>query len=59
MPIEVRELHIRVAVKGAESGKEAATPGGASAEGGGADHDAIVAECVERVMEILRARRER
>jgi len=58
MPIEIRELHIRVAVN-AEAAKEAATPRQAPAEGGGADHDAIVAECVEQVMQILHERRER
>lgn len=58
MPIEIRELHIRVAVN-AEAPKAAAVPREAPAEGGGADHDAIVAECVEQVVQILQARRER
>jgi len=58
MPIEIRELHIRVAVN-PEPGKQASTPREAPAEGGGVDKDAIVAECVEQVVQIIQARRER
>jgi hypothetical protein len=59
MPIEIRELHIRVSVS-PEAGKQAQTPQSAPAEGGeGADKDAIVAECVEQVVQILQARKER
>jgi hypothetical protein len=57
MPIEIRELHIRVAVT-PEPGKEA-PPQGAPAPGAGADKDAVVAECVEQVLEIIHARKER
>lgn len=59
MPVEIKELHIRVAIN-ADPGKR---PTGAGAPPGGSaaavDKDAIVAECVEQVMEILRARKER
>ena len=58
MPIEIRELHIRVAVN-TEAAREAPASRQAPPEGGGADHDAIVAECVEQVVQILQARRER
>jgi len=59
MPIEIRELHIRVSV--GETGKPAAgqQAGPAAEDGGNAGKDAIVAECVEQVMEILRSRKER
>ena len=56
MPIEIRELHIRVAVN-AEPAKPSAPA--KSADGGGADKDAIVAECVEQVLRIVQAKKER
>lgn len=61
MPIEIKELHIRVAVNSAPAGQPAAAKraSGAGGETDGADKDAIVAECVEQVMQILQARTER
>ena len=56
MPIEIRELHIRVAVN-AEPAKQSAPA--KSADGDGADKEAIVAECVEQVLRIMQARKER
>lgn len=64
MSIIIRELHIKIAVNAPnEQGGGAATPQNASnqaAAQGGSDDDkeAIVAECVEQVMEILRNRNE-
>jgi len=52
MPIEIRELHIRVALTTAPP-----TPG---AKAGDDDaKDAIVAECVEQVLQILQNKAER
>lgn len=60
MPIEIKELHIRVAVNSAPAGQPAAAKGASgTGEGDGSDKDAIVAECVEQVMQILQARSER
>jgi hypothetical protein len=56
MPIEIRELHIRVAVN-AEAAKPPAPANAAGPDG--ADHDALVAECVEQVLRIVQARKER
>jgi len=56
MPIEIRELHIRVAVN-AEAGNQSAPAKSSDREGG--DNDAIVAECVEQVLRIVQARKER
>jgi Family of unknown function (DUF5908) len=58
MPIEIRELHIRVAVS------PEAKPQGAAArqtptEDGADEKDAIVAECVEQVVQIIQAQKER
>lgn len=61
MPIEVKELHIRVSV-GAESGggaTSADTPAGAPSLAPGADLEIVVALCVEQVMQVLHDRAER
>ena len=61
MPIEIKELHIRITVNAPEnsSGQAPASapaqPAGASA----ADKEALVAECVEQVLQILQGKRER
>jgi hypothetical protein len=58
VPIEIKELHIRVSV----SPPGAGTPAGAPGPAPGAESDlrqTIVAECVEQVIELLRAQRER
>jgi hypothetical protein len=56
VPIEIKELHIRVSVNASAAAKPAGAPGPA-ADGEG--HEALVAECVERVLEVLRDSRER
>ncbi len=58
MPIEIRELHIRVSVSAPADGRPAGAPGlppGADGE----VRQALVAECVEQVLQILRDQRER
>jgi len=60
MPVEIRELNIRVTVtvgpaQQSRSGPDALTKSGE----GGDDKDAIVAECVEQVLQILQSKRER
>lgn len=64
MPIEIKELHIRVSVSGDQAGgakKPAPGPGakGEHAAEHGTAREEIVAECVEQVLQILQARRER
>lgn len=64
MPIEIKELHIRVTVSGnAPAAAHGAPAGGAggheSGEGHGGGKDEIVAECVEQVFQLLQARKER
>ncbi len=59
MPVEIKELHIRVAVNAAPA---KAAPGGQAqpaAGGEAADKDALVSECVEQVLHILQAKRDR
>lgn len=55
MPLEIKELVIK-AVVSTEKDSGAASPA-AGPEGGG--REALVAECVEQVMEILREKAER
>jgi len=61
MPIEIKELHIRVTVNTSpgeqSSGGQSPPPaGGGGPEG---DKEAIIAECVEQVLEILQNKAER
>jgi len=57
MPVEIKELHIRVAV---DAGPRPPPPAGQGAAGGeAADKDAIVAECVEQVLQIIQSKKER
>lgn len=63
MPIEIKELHIRVTVNASPNGRQTGARGGGGGgvvadddEGG---RDGIVAECVEQVLGILERKRER
>lgn len=62
MPIEIKELHIRVAINAPQSGQRpeggAAAPGNGSAANDSAK-DAIVAECVEQVLQVIQNKAER
>ncbi len=55
MPVEIKELHIRVAVD-AKPGHQ--TPDAKTASGE-ADKDSIVAACVEQVLQIIQSKKER
>lgn len=59
MPIEIRELHIKVAVTEGQGAHAATQPGAAPAAAGEQAQQAIVAECVEQVLRILQNRTER
>jgi hypothetical protein len=62
MPIEIKELHIRVSVNRPETGRRPEGAGGTSAGAGLADEEArgaLIAECVEQVLEILHRKTER
>jgi hypothetical protein len=54
MPVVVDEVVISVEVAGPQAGTQAAAPASAPQ-----DRQALVAECVERVLDILRQREER
>lgn len=57
MPIEIRELHIKVAVTGGTGG--ASPPAGGGDAAGEQAQQAIVAQCVEQVLRILQNKTER
>jgi hypothetical protein len=59
MPIEIRELHIRVAVEAKPEPQQPSGQPAAAGNGGAGDKDAIVAECVEQILRIMRSKRER
>jgi hypothetical protein len=57
MPIEIKELHIRVTVNTSPGGAPAARS--EDAAGGDEAKERIVAECVEQVLQILQNKMER
>ncbi|MFN8345200.1 MAG: DUF5908 family protein [Spirosomataceae bacterium] len=63
MPLEIRELHIKAVInQGAQSAGGNAGSGGrgnASTDGDAPDKEDIVAECVEKVLAVLRDKIER
>jgi hypothetical protein len=59
MPIEIRELNIRVSVNQSPAEQGSPAGGGGAQGGGGADKDQIIAECVDQIMEILKNKNER
>ncbi|MGZ8190790.1 MAG: DUF5908 family protein [Methylococcaceae bacterium] len=64
MPIEIKELHIHVVVNASSGGQASAgQQGGIGTGGKGVDNsddkEAIVAECVEQVLQILQNKKER
>ncbi len=59
MPIEIRELNIRVSVNQSPAEQDSKSGGGGGSKGGGGDKDEIIAECVEQILEILKNKNER
>lgn len=61
MPVEIRELNIRIHVNQNQPQQDEGGAKGAAAgnSGGGGDKEEIIAECVEQVMELLKHKQER
>lgn len=61
MPIEIKELHIRVIVNATPEGKVSVGQpvDNRSVGDKGGDKEAVVAECVEQVLQILQNKQER
>jgi hypothetical protein len=58
MPIEIRELNIKVSVVQNQQEQESAPPAG-STGGQAPEKDELIAEIVEQVMELLKQKNER
>lgn len=58
MPIMIKELHIRVSVSAPATSRPAGAPGPGPGTDGEA-RQALVAECVEQVLQVLHDKRER
>lgn len=58
MPVEINELHIRVSVVAPSSGRPAGAPT-PPGDPDGTGTEALVAECVEHVLQVLADRGER
>jgi hypothetical protein len=59
MPIEIKELHIRVTVSTSQSGQLPEDQAAAAGSAGNDAKEAMVAECVEQVLHILENKTER
>ena len=58
MPIEIRELNIRVSVA-RDQPEQDSVPSGQQEQGHMPDKEELIAECVEQVMELLKLKNER
>lgn len=62
MPIEIKELHIKVSVNPPPGGPPTTTPAQPASPGGGVSgqgKDEIIAECMEQILQILQQKHER
>lgn len=60
MPIEIRELNIRIHVNENQQEQDpAAGQSGNSSSAGTADKDELIADCIEKIMELLKNKQER
>lgn len=58
MPIEIRELNIKVSVSQNQPEQDSSPPAGSPGQAL-PDKDELIAECVEQVMELLKLKNER
>ena len=59
MPIEIKELHIKVSVTPPSAPNAAPAPQQPQGGAQGTDKETLVAECVEQVLQILQQKSER
>lgn len=57
MPLEIKELHIKVTVNQPESGGQATA--GPSTSGNDDDKEGIIRQCIEQVIDLIEAKKER
>jgi hypothetical protein len=61
MPLEIKELHIKVTVNQPSQGQQStgASVGGAGGGKAGDDKEAIISQCVDEILEIINNKKER
>ncbi len=59
MPLEIKELHIRVNVNQPQPAESGSTATGANVDAKPEDPDGIVRQCIEQVIELMNAKKER
>jgi len=59
MPIEIRELHIKVTVNQPEAANSSNAVSSPSTNNSSVKNESLLAECVEQVMQILQNKNER
>ena len=57
MPLEIKELHIKVTVNQPESGEQATA--GANAPVNEDDKEGLIRQCIEQVIDLMQAKGER
>lgn len=57
MPLEIKELHIRVTVNQPQAGGDAPPASGTSAKDD--DKDGVIRQCIEQVVDMINAKNER
>lgn len=59
MPLEIRELHIKVSVNQPQQGQQANAPSPSRGKKEEDEKDALVNQCVEEVLEVIKKKKER
>ena len=59
MPLEIRELHIKVNVNESPGGSGSTQPPEAGAPGKGDDKEQMLRDCIDEVMQVLQNTKER
>ena len=54
MPIEIKELNIRINVNQNQPEQDGGRPQAAAQDNGAGNKDEMIAECIEQVMELLK-----
>ena len=59
MPLEIKELHIKVTVNQPSQGQQPAAGAGASGANADDDKEAIITQCVDEILQIIDNKKER
>jgi len=59
MPLEIKELHIKVTVNQPSQGQQQTDAPATGGSKGGDDKEAIISQCVDGILEIINNKKER